>query len=103
MLVTVYLPDCGSSYWYDCRQNPSVKELIINALKGRGGRMFPARFTERARQLINYAHEEAIKLNHSQVDTEHLLLGLIREEDGEYLTCRPYPEGVINFSSSCAV
>jgi ATP-dependent Clp protease ATP-binding subunit ClpC len=45
----------------------------------------PARFTERARQIINYAHEEAIKLNHSQVDTEHLLLGLVREglRDGQ--------------------
>ena len=41
--------------------------------------MVPARFTERARQIINYAHEEALKLNHSQVDTEHLLLGLVRE------------------------
>jgi hypothetical protein len=47
--------------------------------------MVPARFTERARQIINYAHEEAIKLNHSQVDTEHLLLGLIHEglRDGQ--------------------
>lgn len=45
----------------------------------------PARFTERARQIINYAHEEAKKLNHSQVDTEHLLLGLVREglRDGQ--------------------
>ena len=47
--------------------------------------MVPARFTERARQIINYAHEEAVKLNHSQVDTEHLLLGLVREgmRDGQ--------------------
>ncbi len=47
--------------------------------------MVPARFTERARQIINYAHDEAIKLNHSQVDTEHLLLGLVREgmRDGQ--------------------
>jgi ATP-dependent Clp protease ATP-binding subunit ClpC len=47
--------------------------------------MVPARFTERARQIINYAHEEAKKLNHIQVDTEHLLLGLVREglRDGQ--------------------
>jgi len=44
--------------------------------------MVPARFTERARQIINYAHEEATKLNHNQVDTEHLLLGLVREGQG---------------------
>lgn len=41
--------------------------------------MVPARFTDRARLAINYANEEADKLNHSQVDTEHLLLGLLRE------------------------
>ncbi len=56
--------------------------LVINTLKGRDGKMIPARFTERARQIINYAHEEAIKLNHSQVNTEHLLLGLVREGQG---------------------
>ncbi|MBD3184400.1 AAA domain-containing protein [Candidatus Poribacteria bacterium] len=44
--------------------------------------MFPARFTERARMVINYANDEAIRLNHSQVDTEHLLLGLVREGEG---------------------
>ena len=44
--------------------------------------MVPARFTERAKLLINYANEEAIRLNHSQIDTEHLLLGLVREGQG---------------------
>ncbi len=41
--------------------------------------MFPARFTDRARLVINYAHEEADRLNRNQVDTEHLLLGLLRK------------------------
>lgn len=41
--------------------------------------MFPARFTDRAQLVINYAHEEADKLNRNQVDTEHLLLGLLRK------------------------
>jgi ATP-dependent Clp protease ATP-binding subunit ClpA len=52
--------------------------------------MVPARFTERARQTINYAHEEAVKLNHSQVDTEHLLLGLVREglRDGQGIAAK---------------
>ena len=40
------------------------------------------RFTERARIIINYASEEAIKLNHDQIDTEHLLLGLVHEGQG---------------------
>ena len=44
--------------------------------------MVPGRFTERARIIINYANEEAIRLNHDQIDTEHLLLGLVHEGQG---------------------
>ena len=42
----------------------------------------PAKFTERARIIINYANEEAIRLNHDKIDTEHLLLGLVHEGQG---------------------
>ena len=44
--------------------------------------MVPGRFTERARIIINYANEEAMRLNHDQIDTEHLLLGLVHEGQG---------------------
>jgi len=40
------------------------------------------RFTERARKVIILAREEAIRLGHNFVGTEHLLLGLVREGDG---------------------
>ncbi len=40
------------------------------------------RFTERARRVILLAQEEAGKMNSSHVGTEHLLLGLVRENDG---------------------
>ncbi|MFQ3610332.1 MAG: ATP-dependent Clp protease ATP-binding subunit [Fimbriimonadales bacterium] len=39
------------------------------------------RFTERARKVIFYAQEEAQRLGDTQVSTEHLLLGLVRESD----------------------
>jgi ATP-dependent Clp protease ATP-binding subunit ClpA len=39
-------------------------------------------FTPRAKRSIEYAIEEARNLNHNYVGTEHLLLGLCREEDG---------------------
>lgn len=39
------------------------------------------RFTERARRVIFFAQEEAARLGESYVGTEHLLLGLVREED----------------------
>ncbi len=40
------------------------------------------RFTERARQVIVLAQEEARMLRHNYIGTEHLLLGLLREADG---------------------
>jgi ATP-dependent Clp protease ATP-binding subunit ClpC len=40
------------------------------------------RFTERARQVVVLAQEEARGLRHNYIGTEHLLLGLIREEEG---------------------
>jgi ornithine carbamoyltransferase len=39
------------------------------------------RFTERARRVVFFAQEESARLGENYVGTEHLLLGLIREED----------------------
>jgi|YNPNPStandDraft_1061719.scaffolds.fasta_scaffold02324_5 ATP-dependent Clp protease ATP-binding subunit ClpC len=39
------------------------------------------RFTERARRVVFFAQEEAGKLGENYVSTEHLLLGLVREND----------------------
>ncbi|MBU6208919.1 MAG: NDP-hexose 4-ketoreductase, partial [Planctomycetes bacterium] len=38
--------------------------------------------TPRAKKVVEYAIEEARNLNHNYVGTEHLLLGLLREQDG---------------------
>jgi ATP-dependent Clp protease ATP-binding subunit ClpC len=38
------------------------------------------RFTSRARQVIVYAQDEAH--THERIGTEHILLGLLREQDG---------------------
>ncbi|MFW6382203.1 MAG: ATP-dependent Clp protease ATP-binding subunit [Bacillota bacterium] len=40
------------------------------------------RFTERARKVLKYAEEEARSLKHNYIGTEHILLGLIRENEG---------------------
>src|SRR5437879_3345884 len=40
------------------------------------------RFTQRARRVLSLAQEEAERLQHSYIGTEHLLLGLMREEGG---------------------
>jgi Clp amino terminal domain, pathogenicity island component len=40
------------------------------------------RFTDRARRVVVLAQEEAGRLNHNYIGTEHLLLGLIHEGEG---------------------
>jgi ATP-dependent Clp protease ATP-binding subunit ClpA len=40
------------------------------------------RFTDRSRRVVVLAQEEARMLNHEYVGTEHILLGLIREDEG---------------------
>jgi len=40
------------------------------------------RYTERARQVVVLAREEACILKHDYIGTEHILLGVLREEEG---------------------
>ncbi|MFG0316326.1 MAG: Clp protease N-terminal domain-containing protein, partial [Planctomycetota bacterium JB042] len=40
------------------------------------------RFTDRARKVMNLAKQEAQRLNHEYIGTEHILLGLIQEGSG---------------------
>ena len=40
------------------------------------------RFTERARQVVVLAQDEARALGHGYIGTEHVLLGLVREGEG---------------------
>ena len=39
-------------------------------------------FTPRAKKVLELAYEEASNLGHNYIGTEHLLLGLIREQEG---------------------
>jgi len=40
------------------------------------------RFTQRARRVLSLAHQEAERMRQNYIGTEHLLLGLIREDGG---------------------
>jgi ATP-dependent Clp protease ATP-binding subunit ClpC len=40
------------------------------------------RFTQRARRVLSLAHQEAERMRHNYIGTEHLLLGLMREDGG---------------------
>jgi ATP-dependent Clp protease ATP-binding subunit ClpC len=49
---------------------------------GKESRDLFERFTERARQVVVLAQDEARALKHNYIGTEHILLGLLREEEG---------------------
>ena len=57
--------------------------LVGPRLPGRStlGEVFE-RFSERARQVVVFAQDEARALKHNYIGTEHILLGLLREEEG---------------------
>lgn len=40
------------------------------------------RFTEKAQKVLIFAQEEAVRLRHNYIGTEHILLGLLREGEG---------------------
>lgn len=40
------------------------------------------RFTERVRKVMSYARQEAIRLHHDYIGTEHILLGIVKEGEG---------------------
>src|SRR5436309_273525 len=56
----------------------------IEAIIGRGGRIVRGEmgFTPRAKKVIELAVDEARRLNHHYIGTEHILLGLLREGEG---------------------
>ena len=39
-------------------------------------------FSSRVKDVISYSKEEALRLGHKQIGTEHLLLGMLREGEG---------------------
>jgi len=44
--------------------------------------MMFGKFTERAQNVLKLSQEEALRLKHNNIGTEHILLGLIREKEG---------------------
>jgi ATPases with chaperone activity, ATP-binding subunit len=41
-----------------------------------------AKFSNRVKEVISLSREEALRLGHDYIGTEHLLLGMIREGEG---------------------
>ena len=40
------------------------------------------KFSQRVKEIITLAREEALRLGHDYIGTEHLLLGMVREGEG---------------------
>ena len=57
------------------------------------------RYTERARRVLFFARYEASQLGSISIETEHLLLGLIRE--GKGLTGRIFARSHVSFENVC--
>ncbi|MEZ4585058.1 MAG: Clp protease N-terminal domain-containing protein [Gemmatimonadales bacterium] len=60
-----------------------LRRQVTEAVKpGRAGGMADLPYTNRAKKALELAMREARDLNHLYVGTEHLLLGVLREEKG---------------------
>src|SRR5919198_489182 len=58
-----------------------LKGQPLKALKTQPATPFE-KFTERAREALSLARDEAKRFNHNYIGTEHILLGLLREGEG---------------------
>jgi ATP-dependent Clp protease ATP-binding subunit ClpA len=63
-----------------------LNQLLFQALQGYQPTWIPSkhlsRFNEHAQHVLSLAREEALSFHHQFIGTEHLLLGLLREQDG---------------------
>ena len=63
-----------------------LHELLFQALRTYRPTWIPSkhlsRFNGHAQHVLSLAHEEALSFNHPYIGTEHLLLGLLREQEG---------------------
>jgi ATP-dependent Clp protease ATP-binding subunit ClpA len=63
-----------------------LNQLLFQALQGYQPTWIPgkhlSRFNEHAQHVLSLAREEALSFHHQFIGTEHLLLGLLREQEG---------------------
>ncbi|HEY0754295.1 MAG TPA: Clp protease N-terminal domain-containing protein [Ktedonobacteraceae bacterium] len=63
-----------------------LNQLLFQALQGYQPTWIPSkhlsRFNQHAQHVLSLAREEALSFNHQYIGTEHLLAGLLREQEG---------------------
>jgi ATP-dependent Clp protease ATP-binding subunit ClpC len=74
----------GSRVLANLGVEPDKVRAAVGFIIGRGSRVviFEVGLTPRARRVIELSVDEAQRLNHHYIGTEHLLLGLVREGEG---------------------
>src|SRR4026207_2282457 len=70
-LLALFLSGCESEIRQDVEKRIEVRPEVSTALD------LP--LTEESRDILKYAYEEAERLGHRHLGTEHLLLGMLRE------------------------
>ena len=78
------------SFHHECPHSPMVGTASADRIPGRRAKRIGLwqtagvfeRFTERAREVVALAQDEARLFGHGHIGTEHLLLGLVREGEG---------------------
>ena len=46
-------------------------------------------FSPRVKDVISYSKEEALRLGHGSIGTEHLMLGILRDGEGKAISIKP--------------
>jgi ATP-dependent Clp protease ATP-binding subunit ClpC len=67
---------------YDLIKKPFYSSSVESRENSGGLLAGMERFTQRARRVLSLAHQEAERLRHTTINTEHLLVGLIEEDGG---------------------
>jgi ATP-dependent Clp protease ATP-binding subunit ClpC len=61
------------------------------------------RYTEKARRVIFFARYEASQFGSPHIETEHILLGLLREDKALRRRLRPPPISATGLLRACSV
>ena len=75
---------CEECYRQKAASRPPIEEVsdIAEPFSAKEYGTLYGCFTDRARKVMAYAHQEAHRFNHDCIGPEHILLGLIREGTG---------------------
>ena len=61
--------------------------------------MMDDNFSSRVKDVISYSKEEALRLGHKQIGTEHLLLGMLRDGGGKVVSSHLFYSKTIDIRS----